>query len=174
MDLRVVKPTCLFHWGIAAIPGLDLRGRIDPKWVEFILSLFLFLGIKLTCTMKVSSHAPTSSLLALHTRTTQAAVIYPSGRHRPPVVIISICGDDKVTPGFVSTERPRGGLPSQIKESLHFRRDNGKELPYEYDHGTPGLLRPSISPRRAPRRQITPWISPLNLNFSGCIKRWSQ
>lgn len=124
--------------------------------------------------MEVSSHALASSPLTLYTRATQAAVIYPSGRHRPPVVIISICGDDKVTPGFVSTERPRGGLPSQIKESLHFRGDNGEELPYEYDHGTPGLLRPSISPRRAPRRQITPWISPLNLNFSGCIKRWSQ
>lgn len=124
--------------------------------------------------MEVPSHALASSPLTLYTRTTQAAVIYPSGRHRPPVVIISICGDDKVTPGFVSTERPRGGLPSQIKESLHFRGDNGEELPYEYDHGTPGLLRPSISPRRAPRRQITPWISPLNLNFSGCIKRWSQ
>lgn len=27
-------------------------------------------------------------------------------------------------------------------------------------------------PGRVPRCQITPRISPLNLNFSGCIKRW--
>ncbi|CAB1450007.1 unnamed protein product [Pleuronectes platessa] len=60
-------------------------------------------------------------------------------RHRPPVVIISICGDDKVTPGFVSTERGKERPPSQIKESLGFRGDNREELPYEYDHGTPAL-----------------------------------
>lgn len=97
---------------------------------------FLFLGgrgIKITSSIELSLYSPCpppkhpltlsyqqcSHLLSflIYTHTKHVTVIHPSRRHRPPVVIISICGDDKVMLGFVSTERGRGGLPLRLKKA---------------------------------------------------------
>lgn len=65
----------------------------------------------------LSTMLPPLLLFNLHAQKKHIIAMHPSRRHRPPVVIISICGDDKVTLGFVSTERGRGGLPLRLKKA---------------------------------------------------------
>lgn len=72
---------------------------------------------------------------------------------------------------FVSTERLSWGLPHRLKKGMvsagTMRRN------YHMNMTTaPRPLKTINLPARVPRCQITPRISPLNLNFSGCIKRW--
>lgn len=103
-------------------------------------------------------------------RARHAAAMCLCGRHRPPVVIVSVCGDDKVTPGFVSTGRLRGRLPLRLKKAHVSAGTMGENYHMNMATAPPQPLKTINLP---PQRQITPWISPLNLNFSGCIKRWS-
>lgn len=82
-----------------------------------------------------------------------------------------ICGDDKVLQSFVSTERVSWGLPHRLKKAM--LSAGTMQRNYHMNMTTaPWPLKTINLPTRAPRCQITPRISPLNLNFSGCIKSW--
>lgn len=124
-----VKPTHLYH-----------RGLLSQNWTSTVeTECFLVtnglkfppfvgrMGIKMISTIKLSLNSPCSIILStilpplplfnLHIHKTDYSDVFiqtsvAAVRHH------SICGDDKVTMGFISTERGRGGLPHRLKKAL--------------------------------------------------------
>lgn len=72
---------------------------------------------------------------------------------------------------FISTERVSRGLPHRLKKAMLSAGTMQRNYHMNMTMA-PRPLKTINLPTRAPRCQITPRISPLNLNFSGCIKRW--
>lgn len=134
-----VKPKYLYHRGLLSQNWTSGVEIVSTEWFLVTNGLklsFVFLrgrGIKITSRIELELYSPcpppkhysinyatTSSPLSFtHTHICTHKTCYEdtSRRHWPPVVIISICGDDKVTLGFVSTEWGRGGIPLRLKKA---------------------------------------------------------